>query len=128
MVIRPVGEKDAEEKAGRCGGQIERDRRAERRDSRQIIRNVAKDNLDDMVGCGMRRSRGGGENSRESSAVGIVSSAPGEIRTGNTHPPNKQVPRINVQKTAVRGKDVESWRTAVIDFFGGGEGEGLGCF
>lgn len=60
---------------------------------------------------------------------GVVSSALGELRTGNTHPRSKQVPRIDVQKqwsVERRGSGVESWRTAVM---GGGEAEdGWGVF
>lgn len=60
---------------------------------------------------------------------GIISSALGELRTGNTHPRSKQVPRIDVQKqwsVERRGSGVESWRTAVMG--GGGSRRWLGGF
>lgn len=106
-----------------------REKRAEERDSRQMIRNVANDILDDMVGCGggcavtweKVRVRELWE-SVESSAVRW------ELRTGNTHPRSKQVPRIDVQKqwsVGRRGSGVESWRTAVM---GGGGRRWLGVF
>lgn len=69
-----------------------------------MIRNVANDILDDMVGCGGCAVTWEKVRVQESCGIcGIISSALGEIRTGNTHPQSKQMPRIEVQKQERRG-------------------------